>query len=189
MVISVDLDGVVYNFCREFAGFLCLRYGKSSDSMPVPTTWNFAGEWGLSEREFFARFREFGEVGGFAHGEPLPGAVAALHKLEAIGHRIRIVTARGCELLSGPVFARVVKQATVDWLYKANIPYSDLYFTSAKADVVADVFIDDAPHNLEAIRTAGKRAVAFDAPYNRQWNGERIQNWGEFFRLITGKEI
>jgi len=189
LIISVDLDGVVYDFCGQFRNYLHLRDGKPLDEMPPPTVWDFWEQWRLSKDEFVARFREFGATSGFARGEPMPDAVKTLHQLTDEGHHVRIVTARGCEGRTlDPYYKCSVTASTIAWLYEHNIPYSDLYFTNAKADVVADVFIDDAHHHLTAIRAAGKRGICFDAPYNQDWTGERVRSWTEFYELLRRYE-
>jgi len=73
---------------------------------------------------------------------------------------------------------------TVQWLDQARIPYRDLCFVGKKRDVGADAYVDDGPHNIEALRAAGRAAIVFDQPYNTDLGGLRASNWQEVEELI-----
>ncbi|MFB0902618.1 MAG: hypothetical protein QMA93_07140, partial [Acidimicrobiales bacterium] len=73
---------------------------------------------------------------------------------------------------------------TVEWLDKARIPYRDLCFLGAKSDVGADAYIDDGPHNIEGLRAAGRTAIVFEQPYNRDLDGLRARNWDEVEEIV-----
>jgi len=44
---------------------------------------------------------------------------------------------------------------TVEWLDHHSIPYRDLCFLGDKPQVDAHAYVDDAPHNIEALRSSG----------------------------------
>ncbi|MBT6446731.1 MAG: hypothetical protein HOK58_17290, partial [Acidimicrobiaceae bacterium] len=73
---------------------------------------------------------------------------------------------------------------TVAWLDRARIPYRDLCFLGAKSDVGADAYIDDGAHNIENLRAAGRTAIIFDQPYNRDLDGLRASNWNEVEEIV-----
>jgi len=183
LILGIDLDGVVYDFCGHFARFINSYTGKSLDEMPAPKQWDFWHEWGLSFDEWFAHFNAFGNTGGFAVGGPVDGAVESLQVLATAGHRIAIVTARGCERGARPEQAEAVRLSTVQWLRTHAIPHHDICFTNNKTLIGADLFLDDASHHLKAIQEIGKRAVCFDQAHNRDWTGERVTSWKEFEQL------
>ena len=56
---------------------------------------------------------------------------------------------------------------TVEWLDDHKIPYRDICFLGDKPEVGADCYIDDAPHNVHALRAGGSDVIVFDQPYNR----------------------
>jgi hypothetical protein len=74
---------------------------------------------------------------------------------------------------------------TVGWLDAHGIPYRDLCFLGQKPHVEADAYVDDAPHNVEALRSTGSRVIVFDQPYNRELAGPRAQSWLEVERLVV----
>ena len=57
------------------------------------------------------------------------------------------------------------------WLDQHGIPYRDLCFLGDKPEVEADAYVDDAPHNVEALRAAGNDVIVFDQPYNGHVDG------------------
>jgi 5'(3')-deoxyribonucleotidase len=68
---------------------------------------------------------------------------------------------------------------TVEWLDRHSIPYRDLCFLGDKPQVEADAYIDDAPHNIEALRSSGAEAVIFSQRYNSEVEGPRAAGWSE----------
>ncbi|MFT6812788.1 MAG: 5'-nucleotidase, partial [Ilumatobacter sp.] len=58
-------------------------------------------------------------------------------------------------------------------------------FLGKKPQVEANAYIDDAPHNIEQLRSAGNTVIAFEQPYNRDIEGLRATNWGEVEAIVT----
>jgi hypothetical protein len=50
------------------------------------------------------------------------------------------------------------------------------------------VVIDDGIHNLKAAEATGHRAIAFDRPWNKEWNGGYMDGWYDVDRLVSLKE-
>jgi 5'(3')-deoxyribonucleotidase len=82
---------------------------------------------------------------------------------------------------------------TVTWLQQPRedgrplVPYRDICFIAQKAHVGGDMYIDDAPHNVEALRAAGFDTVVMDALYNKHVEGPRAHNWDEMADLVRKK--
>ncbi len=57
----------------------------------------------------------------------------------------------------------------------------------AKSEVQADLYIEDAPHNVDALREAGNQVIVFDQPYNQDLSGLRAKNWLEAEEIILAK--
>ena len=102
-----------------------------------------------------------------------PGAAEALWRLSDAGVWIRIITHR---LYVNWGHAMAVAD-TVDWLDATGIPYRDLCFLGAKPQVEADCYVEDAPHNVVALRETGAHVIVFDQPYNRDVAGPRAADW------------
>jgi 5'(3')-deoxyribonucleotidase len=73
---------------------------------------------------------------------------------------------------------------TVQWLDSEGIPYRDLCFLGNKPQVEADAYVDDAPHNIEALLAGGNEVIVFDQPYTRHVEGVRATTWLEVEELV-----
>ena len=110
----------------------------------------------------------------------MPGAPLALRKLSAAGVRIRIITHR----LFIKYFHQVAVQQTVEWLDYHDIPYWDLCFMKDKAAVGADLYVEDAPDNVEALRADGHPTIVFSNSTNLDLPGPRADTWEQVTELV-----
>jgi 5'(3')-deoxyribonucleotidase len=112
---------------------------------------------------------------------PIYGAPPALRRL-AHQHklRIRIITHR----LFIPHFHEDAISQTVKWLDYHGIPYWDLCFMRDKAAVGADIYVEDSPQNVQALRADGHTAIVFTNSTNRGIEGPRANNWDDVERLV-----
>lgn len=180
-VLGVDLDGV----CADYAGGLrravARHRGVDETSLTNEVSWDFA-EWGLDRDAFLAHHRRAVlEDHLFATMPPMPGVADALWRLSDAGVWIRIITHRLVENWS---HAAVVSD-TVEWLDEHRIPYRDLCFLGDKPQVGADAYIEDAPHNVDALRSSGCTVIVFDQPYNRHLDAPRARTWEEAEHLLA----
>ncbi len=179
-VFGVDLDGVCADYTEGFRAVVAADRGVPPQSLPLERSWGF-DEWGLDAAEF-ARLHRLAvtEKRIFRTLPAIPGCADALWRLSDAGIWIRIITHR---LYTNWGHAEAVAD-TVAWLDDASIPYRDICFLGAKPEVEADAYIDDAPHNVSALRDAGNDVIVFDAPYNRGLAGPRATNWHEVEDLV-----
>lgn len=179
-VLGVDLDGVCADHTGAFRSIVADARGISPDELPLQRSWSFA-EWGFGDDDFehFHRLAVL-EHRMFRHMPPIDGCAEALWRLSDAGVWIRVVTHR----LYVNWGHAVAAADTVEWLDTAHIPYRDLCFLGAKAEVQADLYIDDAPHNVESLRRAGNEVIVFDQPYNRGLPGPRATSWSEVEELV-----
>ena len=179
-VLGVDLDGVCADYTRGFRDYCASQMGVDPETLPLERSWDFS-EWGFDQ----AKFEEM-HHGAITEGrilaslDPIEGAADSLWRLSDAGVWIRIVTHR--------LYVNWSHQAaaadTVAWLDQARIPYRDLCFLGTKPDVGADAYVDDAPHNIAALRRAGRTAIVFTQPYNRQVGGLRADSWNELEDIV-----
>ena len=54
-----------------------------------------------------------------------------------------------------------------------------------KGAVGADLYIEDAPANVERLRADGHPTIVFTAPTNRHLAGPRADSWDEAYRLVV----
>ncbi|MEN4465422.1 hypothetical protein ABFV47_14315 [Mycolicibacterium fortuitum] len=113
-------------------------------------------------------------------------APAAVRELRNGGHRVTIVTARS-EHRTGDAGKRAGRRDLANWLARHGIVTDDLLFQRRKSLSGCDVYLDDAPHNIDEIRSAGRIAVVRDTTYNRRVPGPRVTSLAEFAdRVLSG---
>jgi 5'(3')-deoxyribonucleotidase len=179
-IFGVDLDGVCGDYTTALRDVVIERTGADPASLPLERSWDFR-EWGLSP----AAFEELHRAAVLEHRifrtmPPIPGAAETLWRLSDAGVWIRIITHR---LYVNWGHAMAVAD-TVEWLDATGIPYRDLCFLGAKPQLGADCYVEDAPHNVEALRETGSHVIVFDQPYNRGVPGPRAHDWGEVETLV-----
>jgi 5'(3')-deoxyribonucleotidase len=69
------------------------------------------------------------------------------------------------------------------WLDNYGIPYRDLCFTGEKVAVGADLYIEDTPHNVLALREVADTTV-FTNSTNRDLEGPRADTWQDVEALV-----
>jgi len=180
-VLAVDLDGVCADHAAAFARVVAAERGIDPAELVAQRTWNFH-EWGLTDDDF-DRFHRLGvlEHRMFRHMPVVTGAAESLWRLSDAGVWIRIVTHR---LYANWGHAIAVGD-TVEWLDTVGIPYRDLCFLGRKPEVEADLYVEDAPHNLDELAAAGNQVVIFDQPYNQEVPGRRARDWAEVEAMVT----
>ncbi|MEZ5375627.1 MAG: hypothetical protein R2733_03885 [Acidimicrobiales bacterium] len=179
-VFGVDLDGVCADYTLGFRAVVAEEKGVDPSSLPEERSWDFS-EWGLDPDEF-ARLHRLAvtERHLFRTLPVIEGCAEALWRLSDAGVWIRIITHR---LYTNWGHAEAVAD-TVAWLDDVRIPYRDICFLGAKPQVEADVYIDDAPHNVDGLRAADNDVIVFDAPYNQGLAGPRASTWQEVEAIV-----
>jgi 5'-nucleotidase len=183
LVLGVDLDAVCADYEGALRDSVVRRTGRDPAELAPQTTWDAYSEWGMSFAEFEEAHRQAVlEDRIFREMDPLPGVSEALWQLSDEGVWIRIITHR--LIFNG---AHEVSAAdTAWWLDHHRIPYRDLCFIGDKPDVGAHVYVDDSPRNIVGLRAAGRTAIVFDQPYNRDLAGPRVRSWSEITAFVLG---
>jgi len=185
-VLGLDLDGVCADYTTGLRAHVTASRGLDPDhcraELPEPHHFSLvASGWFREESQFRAAHAEAVAAGLFATMTPIAGVSEALWRLSELGVHIRVITHR---LMTGGGHRRAVSD-TVTWLDAHRIPYSDLCFMGDKGQVGADLYIDDAPHNIAALRAVGCPTIVFNQPYNQGVAGPRALNWVEAEAMIT----
>ncbi len=180
-VFGVDLDGVCADYTTGFRSVVADELGVDLESLPLERSWDF-GEWGLDAADF-ERLHHLAvtERRLFRDLPAMDGCADALWRLSDAGIWIRIITHR----LYVNWGHAVAVTDTVSWLDTFGIPYRDICFLGAKPQVEADVYIDDAPHNVSALRETGNPVIVFDQPYNQDMAGPRASSWPEVEEFVV----
>ncbi len=182
-VFGVDLDGVVADYDTGFREVIAGMRGVLPASLPERTFYDFR-EWDLSTDEYErCHGLAVTERRMLAALPAIEGAAEALWRLSDAGVWIRVITHR---LYVNWGHAEAVAD-TVLWLDAEGIPYRDICFLGNKPEVEADCYVDDAPHNIEALRAGGNDVIVFDQPYNRDAADPRVRNWQEVEHLVMDR--
>lgn len=185
--LGIDLDGVVADFN---AGWID-RYNRDFDTALAPEqVQHWDGIVGLTHfadmDEFWAWARgdavELAEAGSpsiFRDLPAYPDAVPTLREL-SVDHDIVIVTSKYDWAIAD----------TLQWLADHKVPTREIHVTWDKPAVECDVYLEDAPHNLEAY--AQRRPLALTCRFVRPWNSAvpgtvDVHTWAEFARLVRDR--
>ncbi|MGI9576756.1 MAG: 5' nucleotidase, NT5C type [Microthrixaceae bacterium] len=180
-ILGVDLDGVCADYTAAFRDAVASHRGIDPTELTDEVSWDY-GEWGLDRDGFLEHHtRAVTDEDMFARMNVIDGCSEALWRLSDAGVWIRIITHR---LVGNWAHAKVVAD-TVQWLDDNGIPYRDLCFLGAKPQVEAAVYIDDAPHNVGALRDSGNTVIVFDQPYNQELDGPRATGWSDVEAIIA----
>jgi 5'(3')-deoxyribonucleotidase len=181
-VFGVDLDGVVADFYAGLRPIAAEWLGVNVETLTPEVTFGLP-EWGIPDapggydalHKFAVTQRNL-----FASLAPIAGAPLALRRLSKERVRIRVITHR----LFIKFFHNTAIQQTIDWLDYHDIPYWDICFMKDKAAVGANLYIDDSPSNVRALRDAGHRTIVFTNSTNRELPGPRADNWGQVVETV-----
>ena len=179
-VFGVDLDGVVADYTAGFAAYVAELRGIDPASLPEERSYDFR-EWGIGPQEFEQYHGSAVSEHRFLAKLPaIEGAAEALWRLSDAGVWIRVITHR---LYVNWGHAEAVAD-TVLWLDSERIPYRDICFLGNKPEVEADCYVDDAPHNIAALRASGNDVIVFAQPYNRGEDEPRAHSWPQVEQLV-----
>lgn len=187
-VIGVDLDGVVANYEGRFREIAAEILGMSTRKFPRAKCWSFVeAGWPFTDEAHYLEVHRqaVAEYGLFRTLPPIPGASEALWLMSDAGIRIRVITHR---LVVNFAHAAAVGD-TVNWLDDHRIPYRDICFARDKAEVGADLYVDDSPANIAALRGAcgDDAAMVFDQLYNRHVAGLRARSWDDVLTEVAAR--
>ncbi len=179
---AIDFDGVLFDQVPHIIqGFQELH---GVDISPVESwQWNLSEhpavrQAELSEDEIWEVFRHLEVQEPIHRTQPLDAyALDVLSAWRDAGHVVHIVTSR-------PERARSSVELFLD---HNEVPHHDLHM-GIHHKIDWDVLIDDLPINVDRAVEAGKRALLFDQPYNRDHPAEdnplRVQDWAHVEDVI-----
>jgi 5'(3')-deoxyribonucleotidase len=181
-VLGVDLDGVCAEFYAGLRPIAAEWLDVDEASLPMEVSWGLE-EWGVPQapggyedlHRFAVTQRDL-----FRTLRPLRGCPSALRRLSKAGIRIRIITHR---LVIKHFHNRAIEQ-TVEWLDHHGIPYWDLCFMRDKGAVGADLYLEDSPANIEALRSRGCPVIVFENSTNRTCVPPRAADWDQAYAQV-----
>ena len=180
-VLGVDLDGVCANYTAGLKQVVAKMFDRPAEELTDDVSWEFT-EWGLESREKYLEVHTEAVVRRrmFATLPAIEGAAETLWRLSDAGVWIRIITHR-LHVKGGHSIA---VSDTCTWLEAHDIPYRDICFLGEKPQVEANMYVDDSPFNIEALRNDGNEVIIFDQYYNRNMSGLRAYNWDDVEKYV-----
>lgn len=183
-VFGVDLDGTCADFYGGLRPIAAEWVGKPIHQLPRQVSWGLQ-EWGIDKAPGgYEKLHKFAVTQRdlFRNLEPVPGAPQTLRRLSEEGIRIRIITHR----LFIEYFHQIAVQQTIEWLDHHDIPYRDLCFMYDKVAVGADLYIEDAPDNVERLRADNYPTIVFINSTNQHLHLEppRAEHWDDVYDLV-----
>ena len=114
-------------------------------------------------------------------------AKEVINYLKSKGNKIYIITARS------NYYSKNVYQITIDYLKKHEIEYDELLFGyEEKKDICLekklDVMFDDSKRIIGSLKDTKVEEILFDASYNKDYDGKRVNNWLEVKDYIDSWE-
>jgi len=181
-VLGVDLDGVCAEFYAGLRPIAAEWLDADEADLPAEVSWGLE-EWGVPQapggyedlHRFAVTQRDL-----FRKLQPVRGCPGALRRLSKAGIRIRIITHR---LVIKHFHNRAIEQ-TVEWLDYHGIPYWDICFMRDKGAVGADLYLEDSPANIQALRSRGCPVIVFENSTNRGCAPPRAADWEQVYAQV-----
>jgi 5'(3')-deoxyribonucleotidase len=158
--VGVDLDGVVADFTGGWISRYNAAFGADlTDDQAV--TWGAPAELTTfaTMTDFWRWARTAGDGGRslFSALAPYPGAVDGLRALLDAAH-VAIITTKPSWAIPD----------TLAWLAALELPLREVHITADKAAVACDVYVEDSPRQLAALRRHRPDSVV--CRWVRPWN-------------------
>lgn len=182
--IAVDVDGVIFDIITPFCKICNEEHGTNMSADEV-TEWNFYEKHGIDD--VIAR-RIFNRVQSTMKNMHLIDFRVTKSLLKLSYHFTQdIVTVRTEEQITPLRHALTSIGLVQGTHYRKIVPV-----TSKSIDIKAsydyDIYIDDNPHLVPAVRKKEKYLILYDQPWNEhiRENGhiKRATNWDEIYEII-----
>jgi uncharacterized HAD superfamily protein len=177
-VLGVDLDGVCADFYTRLREIAAEWQECKPEDLPPVVSYGLT-EWNITDYPSLHRFAVT-QKDLFLTEPMIPGARKYLRMLSNGGVHIRIITHR----LFINYFHAVAVEQTVKWLDQHGIPYYDLCFTKVKEQVGADLYVEDNPQNVLALRERGFETICFANSTNQHIGPPRAETWAQVYAMV-----
>lgn len=175
--LGIDLDGVVADFNAGWTTRYNDAFGTSLKPDDILQWEGLLGFTHFADMEEFWAWAREPAPSVFRHLPPIDGALETLRDL-AERHWLVIVSSK---------FDWAIPD-TLEWLAEHRVPAREIHFVWDKTTVDCDVYLEDAPHNLEAL--CARRRASTVCRMVRAWNDPLdgcvdVRDWDEFADVVT----
>lgn len=174
-ILGIDLDEVVFHYISGLRNFMTAEGSTPPLTMPVDYSFAVSG-WFETDSDFRECHGRAVQAGMLSTLEIIDGARETLIELAEAGYEIHFITSR----FVNPGQNGAAATSTTAALERLDVPYHSLTIIHDKRLHYADLYLDDAPHNIKSLSAIGRDIVAFTVPYNEHLDHERVSNWAEF---------
>jgi 5'(3')-deoxyribonucleotidase len=174
--IGIDMDGVLADFNTGWMTRYNTEFGVDLEASMVQQ-WD--GLHHLTHFGSMAEFWRWAQGDGrstFRDAPPLPGAIEAIKRIGG-KHRVVIVSSK---------FDWAIPDSLA-WLAEHDVPAREVHFLWDKTLAGCDIYLDDAPHQLEELSAGVPHAVVCRMvhPWNDPMSGVvDVHSWDEFEVIV-----
>ncbi len=174
--IGIDMDGVLADFNTGWMDRYNADFGADLDASMVQQ-WD--GLYTLTHFGSMSEFWTWAQGDGrstFRDAPPLPGAIEAVKRIGR-QHRVCIVSSK---------FDWAIPDSLA-WLADHGVPAREVHFLWDKTLAQCDIYLDDAPHQLEELTAGVPEAVVCRMvhPWNDPMEGVvDVHSWEEFEQVV-----
>ena len=192
MNIGIDIDDTIANtfevmfaYSQKYTAEDLKRSDKIIELEDIKTHFYCQAMHSWSKEEEIEFFKKYYEK-ILIETKPFTCSIETLEELRKLGHKIILITARF------EVSSFDVKELTIKWLKKYNVPYDKLIINaSTKVEAVLknsiDIFVDDSYKNCKEVSDAGIKSLIMDTKCNRGIKDEKIErvySWPHIKQII-----
>jgi 5'(3')-deoxyribonucleotidase len=176
--IGIDMDGVLADFTAGWIARYNAEFGTALQASDVQRWEGLHGLTHFADMDAFWTWARADGVTIFRDLPPIPGAIETIRDL-ARRHRIVIVSSK---------FDWAIPDSLA-WLARHGVTAREVHFVWRKSTVPCDVYLEDAPHQLEEL--VASRPASTVCRMVQPWNDDvpgtvAVRSWDQFAAVIEG---
>jgi len=184
--IIVDCDGVLLDWAYAFDVWMG-EHGYER----IPDTDKYYSQslrYGITDDESYRQIKKFNESGCVGFIPAFKDSVEYVTKLNRMGWRFEVISC-----LDKDKYAQRLREKNLKHIFGDVFDFIDcsLDFTKGKEKYLLDKYegkgyywIEDSVSHAKSGENVGLKSILVDHPYNKQWNGTRVNSWKEIFYII-----
>jgi len=187
MVIGIDVDGVLRDFCQGLTKVVRENYPHYlKDDFVEISDWSFQNDFNCTREDIKRIYRDEYAKEIMGDSIPIDGAIEQMYDLfewaDNNNHSLVCVTSQ----------IPHVRHYTLSWLGKYGLNFDTVYFTRGrfKWKIPVDYLVDDSPENFDNwVRGRGMKEgyIMMNQIYNQESNPSyRIKELKEVMDIVNG---